>query len=85
MVAATQLPSAANKTVELRRSEALDGKGKAMGSGDVLRLFLGAVEDRKRVGAGLEPFPAPAPVPAPVTMERKKVGRGWVGVYIMCS
>ena len=31
VLAAIRLPAAANKTMEVRRSEALDGKGKAMG------------------------------------------------------
>ncbi len=78
-LAAAALPAAANKTVEVRRSEALDGKGKAMGDGDVLRLFLGVAEDRLRAAVGIEPFPAPALPPAPVTAERKKVGGGMPG------
>ncbi|GAB4820680.1 hypothetical protein N2152v2_007726 [Parachlorella kessleri] len=72
VLAATRLPSAANKTLEVRRSEALDGKGQAMGAGDVLRLFLGAAEDRLRARVGIEPFPAPAPPPPAPSQERKK-------------
>ncbi|PRW55975.1 nadh:ubiquinone oxidoreductase complex i intermediate-associated 30 [Chlorella sorokiniana] len=71
-VAALGLPSAAQKTMELRRQEATDAADKAMTDLDNLRLFLGLVQDKHRQRVGLEPFPAPAPVPPPVTDERKK-------------
>ena len=83
VLAAARLPAAANKTLEVRRSEAADAKGKEMGERRLLQLFLGAAEDRLRAAAGLEPFPAPAPVPQPVSQERKKVRRdrrAWGGV-----
>ncbi len=69
--AATGLSAATNKTMEIRRSEAGDAQGKAMGDAETLRLFLGVVQDRFRAQIGLEPFPTPAPVPAPPSEERK--------------
>lgn len=68
---AAGLPAAANKTFEVRRSEAADAQGRSMGDLDILRLFLGVVPDRYRAKAGLEPFPAPAPPPPPPSDNRK--------------
>ena len=69
--AATGLSAATNKTMEIRRSEAGDAQGKAMGAEDTLRLFLGTVQDRFRAKIGLEPFPTPAAPPAAPTEKRK--------------
>jgi len=69
--AATGMSAATNKTLEIRRSEAGDAQGKAMGPEETLRLFLGAVQDRLRAQIGLEPFPTPAAPPAAPSEERK--------------
>lgn len=75
MVAAVATsPAASNKSFEIRRQEAADGKGVGMAPADYQRLLLGLVEDRHRPRRGLEPLPAPAAPPKPVTEERKKVG-----------
>ena len=71
VAAAAGLPAAANKTIEVRRSEAGDAQGREMTRQDTLRLFLSAVEDEKRQTIGLEPFPAPAPLP-PAPSETRK-------------
>ncbi|KAL4536080.1 hypothetical protein Ndes2437B_g05513 [Nannochloris sp. 'desiccata'] len=69
--AATGMAAATNKTIEIRRSEAGDAQGKAMGRAETLKLFLEAVQDRCRAQIGLEPFPTPAAPPAAPTEERK--------------
>ncbi len=82
VASASSLPSAGNKTFEVRRDESVDAKGKEMTPRDTLRLFLGLVEDRHRVRVGLNPFPMPAKAPAPVTDERKKVRKMDLSVWL---
>jgi hypothetical protein len=63
----------AGKTFELRRSEARDGRGKAMSERAWQQLFLGLSPDRHRARAGLLPFPKAVPPPPPPSEERAKV------------
>lgn len=72
IAAAVAMPTATNKTFEIRRKESADAKGKETTPLDVQRLFLDVVSDGARVKRGLQPFPAPAVLPAPVSEERKK-------------
>ena len=62
----------AGKTLEVRRSEAADAKGKATTPEQLRRIFYTAVEDRRRATVGLRPLPKPAPPPAPPSEERTK-------------
>lgn len=80
-------PAAANKSFEVRRHEAADGRGVGMGPADMQRLLLGLVEDRHRPRRGLEPLPAPSAPPKPVTDERKKVGSDacWTAFQGSCA
>lgn len=72
LVQAANSPEAVYKTFEVRRSEALDGRGKAMTEEDYTRMFLKLAMDRHRWRVGLRPFPKYAPPPPPVTEERKQ-------------
>lgn len=63
---------AEGKTVEIRRSEATDAKGKSMDDMQVQKLFLSIANDSIRTRMGLLPFPAPVAPPAPVSQERKE-------------
>lgn len=71
IAAALESPDAANKTFELRRSEALDAKGKAMTPRMMTRMFLKLAPDAHRWRVGLQPFPRAVPPPAPPSEERK--------------
>eukprot|EP00882_Tetradesmus_deserticola_P007943 GHRQ01008363.1.p2 GENE.GHRQ01008363.1~~GHRQ01008363.1.p2 ORF type:complete len:175 (+),score=63.24 GHRQ01008363.1:870-1394(+) len=70
VVAALARPEAAGKTLELRRSEAADAKGKAMSEAAFSRLFFKLALDRHRWRVGLQPFPRAVPPPPPPTEER---------------
>ena len=61
----TRCPGVAGKTLEVRRSEAADARGKTPSSADLERLFMGAVEDRLRPYRRLPPMPGVAPPPPP--------------------
>ncbi len=63
----------AGKTLEVRRSEAADARGKAPTPVDMERLFLGSVLDRHRPRVALPPFPKAAPPPAKPSEQRQKV------------
>lgn len=65
------LPAAVGKTVEVRRSEAVDAQGRVPSERNLLGSFLTAVNDRYRAKAGIEPFPAPVPPPPTPTEQRK--------------
>lgn len=67
---ALSLPSSCGKTVEIRRSEASDAKGKSSTPGSVRTQFLQAFPDRRRTAVGLEPFPAVVPPPPPPSEKR---------------
>jgi hypothetical protein len=56
---------AAGKTVEVRRSEAADARGRTPAPADLDRLFLGAAEDRLRPYMRLPPMPGVVPPPPP--------------------
>ncbi|KAI8465804.1 MAG: complex I intermediate-associated protein 30-domain-containing protein [Monoraphidium minutum] len=72
VAAALASPDAADKTFELRRSEAADAAGKPMGPRQFTRLFLKLAPDAHRWRVGLQPFPKAVPPPAPPTEERTK-------------
>ena len=63
----------AGKTLEVRRSEAADARGRSPSPVDMERLFLGAVLDRHRPRVALPPFPKAAPAPPAPTEQRKQV------------
>ncbi len=63
---------ASGKTIEVRRSEASDAKGKSDSPAQLRRLFYTSTEDRSRVQIGLPPMPKPVPPPAPPSEERTK-------------
>ena len=69
----TLMQTPTGKTFELRRSEARDGRGKAMGDRAWQQLFLGLSLDRHRARAGLLPFPKAVPPPPPPSEDRTKV------------
>ena len=62
----------AGKTVEVRRIEAADAKGKSDSPAELKRLFYTSSEDRLRAGIGLPPMPKPVPPPPPPSQERTK-------------
>ena len=66
------LHTPAGKTLEVRRCEAADAKGKATTPEQLRRMFYTAVEDRRRATVGLRPLPKPALPPAPPSEERMK-------------
>jgi len=70
--AALGSPASANRTFELRRSEAAVDAGKKSSLLDVQRMMLALVPDSQRTSMGLRPLPPPCAPPAPVTQERKK-------------
>ena len=62
----------AGKTLEVRRSEAADARGKTPSPIDTERLFLGSVLDRHRPRVALPPFPKAAPPPAKPSEQRQQ-------------
>ncbi len=62
----------AGKTIEVRRSEAADAKGKSDSAAQLQRLFYSSTQDRSRAQIGLPPMPKPVPPPPPPTEERTK-------------
>ncbi len=62
----------AGKTIEVRRSEAADAKGKSDSAAQLQRLFYSSTQDRNRAQIGLPPMPKPVPPPPPPTEERTK-------------
>ena len=62
----------AGKTIEVRRSEAADAKGKSDSAAQLQRLFYSSTQDRSRARIGLPPMPKPANPPPPPTEERTK-------------
>ena len=66
------LHTPAGKTLEVRRSEAADAKGKATTPQQLRRMFYTAVEDCRRATVGLRPLPKPALPLAPPSEERMK-------------
>ena len=65
----------AGKTLEVRRSEAADARGRSPSPADMERLFLGSVLDRNRPRIALPPFPRAAPPPSAPSEQRTKVSR----------
>ncbi|WIA12335.1 hypothetical protein OEZ85_012388 [Tetradesmus obliquus] len=72
VLAALARPEAANKTLELRRGEGAEAKGKSMNEARFNRLFLKLALDRNRWRVGLQPFPRAVPPPPPPSEERTK-------------
>lgn len=72
VVTALSTPEAAGKTIEVRRSEAADAKGKSDSAAQLQRLFYSSTQDRSRARIGLPPMPKPANPPPPPTEERTK-------------
>jgi hypothetical protein len=68
----TRLVLNAGKTIEVRRSEAADAKGKSDSAAQLQRLFYSSTQDRSRAQIGLPPMPKPVPPPPPPTEERTK-------------
>ena len=63
----------AGKTLEVRRGEAADARGRTPSPADIERLFLGSVLDRHRPRVALPPFPKAAPPPAKPSEQRQQV------------
>ncbi|KAA6425478.1 MAG: hypothetical protein FRX49_04376 [Trebouxia sp. A1-2] len=72
VVTALSTPEATGKTIEVRRSEAADAKGKSDSAAQLQRLFYSSTQDRSRAQIGLAPMPKPVPPPPPPTEERTK-------------
>ncbi|KAK9820647.1 hypothetical protein WJX81_005527 [Elliptochloris bilobata] len=70
LAAALCSPAAAGKTVEVRRCEAADARGRTPSPADLERLFTCAVEDRLRPYRRLPPMPGVVPPPPPPGKER---------------
>lgn len=62
------------KTLEVRRSEARDGRDRSMTGADTERMFLSIALDRHRPQRLLPPFPKAVPPPPPPSKERMEVG-----------
>ena len=59
------LGDAAGKTIEARRSEAGNARGKESNAAELEALFLGAVTDWQRPLHFIPPLPSPSDPPAP--------------------
>jgi len=72
IVAAALTPETVGKTFEVRRSEYIDGKGKAMTPANYNHAFLSLALDRHRWRVGLRPFPRYVDPPKPVDAQEKE-------------